>query len=845
MNKRIIASALTGCFALSAGGALAVVPPEVAGTKYEEAVSVLSALNIMNGDENGEYRLDDKIIRSEVTKMAVTAMGLQDTADSAKGSDDFDDVSADHWANGYIHVAVSLGLVEGDGDGNFRPNDEITYREAVAIMVRAAGYEAAAQNKGGYPSGYLTIANDNKMTRGVEGGVNDPISRGNVAILTNNTLETNKMEQTGFGNNIKYEITDKTLLEDNLETIKFTGQITAVSGTSLAGSQSVNDGEVRIDDTVYGAAYPVGTLLGYNVTCYAKKNSNGDRDIILAMPQASKNKTTEISSDLFSKLTTKGSNNAVEYYADENSSKLSTAVISNDAQLIYNNKSAEFDIELLNIADKSAYMTLLDTDNDSEYDIVFITEYKNLVLDYVSSNKAVGKDKSVIRFDEIDYKMYNGFNEVEPSDLKEWDVLAVAESLDKTYTEIYVSRNSFKGKVSAKGDDGYTIDGKLYKVASDCTDSITVGQTAEFCLDISGKIAAIKAASNVSDGYAYLTNAYKNEGGDNVIIKIVDKSGDQAVLTLADKLKLNGSTVTAAAALESLSDDGKAVKQLITYTKNASDKVTELNIAKDMSSTGGADTEHFSLNAKLDKAVYNSSTGKLGSIRISDSTIVFDVSDTNNISITDKSIFENNQTYTGYVYDMSESFTAGVVVLMDAAFKPNANASTAVVKKLATGTNKDDAETDILTALVDGKEVTLYAADDTILVKEDGKKLAAGDLIQYKTDADGNIAGIRVLFDASAKDEEFTESPENDLTVVYGKVTKRFSDSFNVTVDDGEAVNYSINDNTLVYIADTSKSKHSIKAATFDDVTAYDEDENNRVFIRIYDDSVKEIVVVK
>lgn len=845
MNKRIIASTLTCSFVLSAGGAMALVPQEVAGTRYEESVSVLSALNIMNGDENGEYRLDDTIIRSEVTKMAVTAMGLQDTADSAKGSNDFDDVSEDHWANGYIHVATSLGLVEGDGDGNFRPNDKITYREAVAIMVRAAGYETAAQSKGGYPSGYITVASDNKMTRGVEGGVNDPISRGNVAILTNNTLETNKMEQTGYGSNIKYEVTDKTLLEDNLETTKFTGQVTAVSGTALADAQPVNDGQVRIDDTVYGAEYPVGTLLGYNVTCYAKKNSAGERDIILAMPQSGKNKTAEISSDMFSKLTTKGSNNAVEYFTDENSSKTTTAVISKNAQLIYNNKSAEFDTELLNIADKSAYMTLLDTDSDSEYDIVFITEYKNLVLDYVSSNKAVGKDKSIIRFDEEDYKMYSGYNEIEPSELKEWDILSVAESLDGTYKEIYVSRNSFSGKVSAKGNDGYTIDGKLYKVAPGCTDTITVGQTAEFCLDISGKIAAVKAASNVSDGYAYLTNAYRNESGDNVIIKITDKSGKQASLTLADKLKVNGSTVTAEEALESLTEDGKAVKQLITYAVNSSDKVTELNIAKDMSESGAADTEHFSLNVKLDKTVYNASTGKLGNVRVTDSTIVFDVSDSNNISITDKSIFENNQTYTGYVYDMSESYSAGVIVLVDTAFKPNANASTAVVKKIATGTNKDDSETDILTALVDGEEKTLYAADDTILVKEDGKKLEAGDLIQYKTDADGNIAGIRVLLDTSDKNEEFTANPENDLTIVYGKVTKRFNDSFNVTVNDAAAVNYSINDDTIVYIADTSKSKHSIKTASFDDVTAYDEDENNRVFVRIYDDSVKEIVIVK
>ena len=153
MNKKIISSILAAGFAFGSIPAFAQIPQEIKGTRFEEPVSVLSALKIMNGDENGELRLDDTIIRSEVTKMAVTAMGMEKAAESSKGNKDYLAVATDHWANGYINVATSLGLVEGDGDGNFRPNDKITYREAVAIMVRATGYENVAQGKGGYPKG--------------------------------------------------------------------------------------------------------------------------------------------------------------------------------------------------------------------------------------------------------------------------------------------------------------------------------------------------------------------------------------------------------------------------------------------------------------------------------------------------------------------------------------------------------------------------------------------------------------------------------------------------------------------------------------------------------------------
>lgn len=843
MNKRIIAALLSSCFAASAVPALAAIPAEVRGTRFEEAVSVLSSLYIMNGDDTGEYRLDDTIIRSEVAKMAVAAMGLTEVAEASKGSGDYDDVPSSHWANGFIHVATSLGLIEGDGDGKFRPNDKITYREAVTIMVRAAGYAPSAANKGGYPSGYLAVANENKMTKNVLGNSEDAISRGNVAILTYNTLETNKMEQVSFGSGAKYEITDKTLLSDNLETEKLTGQITAVGGTSLSGYDTVTDGRIRINKDDYILSCQASNLLGYNVTAYAKKTASGEREIILAMPLSGKNKTVTISADLFSQLTVKNSKTAVEYYADDNATKTSTAVIASDAQLIYNNKSAELTKELIDIGGKSAYMTLLDTDNSSEYNIVFVTEYENNIVDYVSGDKVALKGGDALRLDDMDYTMYLGFHEIEPSELKEWDVLSVITSLDKKLTEIIVTRNVVSGKVSAIGSDGYKINDTVYKKAAGCTDSITLGQTADFCLDLNGDIAAVKTASTVTDSYAYLTNAYATESGDKVIIKLTDKTGETASLTLADKVKFNGATITDKAVLEKLS--GENNKQLITYSKNGSGVVTEINTANDRSGSETADINKFTLNKILNNTLYQSSTGKLDNVRVTDNTIVFDVSDINSIRISDKSVFENNQTYSGYVYDMSESFEAAVIVLTDTAFKPGSNADIAVVKSIADGRDKDDNEVHILTALTGGKEITIYAVDNETLVKSGGRNLSAGDIIQYKTDSDNKLAGIRVLFDASESNTEFTAEPEADLVTVYGKVTKKFTDSVNITVNGGSAVNYKIPSDINVYSVDTSKSKNSINTASFSDISAYDSDENNRLFIRIYEDEVKELVIVK
>ncbi len=845
MRKQIIATVLSTGFVLSSLSAMAQIPQEIKGTRYEEPVSVLSALNIMNGDENGEYRIDDTIIRSELTKMAVTAMGMEDAAETSKGTVHYDDVSSDHWANGYINVATTLGIIEGDGDGNFRPNDEITYREAVTIMVRAAGYETAAQSKGGYPNGYISVASENKMLSKVEGSANTPITRGNVAILTNNTLETKKMEQTGFGSTPEYSVVDKTLLSDNLKTEKITGQIKAIGAMTLRGVAAVNDDRIMIGDTVYDNSYNAGNLLGYNVTAYAKKDSYNEKSIILAIPASGKNATIEITAELFDELTTKGGNDAVLYYENDSASKSKTVVIASDAQIIYNNRSVEYDRELLDISEKSAYMTMLDVDTDGKIDIVFITEYENFVVDYVTASKITDINNNVIKLEDIEYKLYQGFNEIKVSDIKKWDILSIVKSPTDDYHEIYMTRNTVSGRVSAKGKNGYTINDIEYKTAKNFTETLSIGQRGEFCLDISGKIAAVKNVSTVTNSYAYLTNAYATTGGDSVEIKIVDKNGEKLTLVLSNKVKLNGSTVTDDAVLEALLSDGKANKQLITYTKNSSDNITEINLAADKTETETVDENNFTMNKKLTDAIYSADTAKLGNVRITDDTIVFDVSDASDIRTDNKSIFSDNQKYTGFVYDMTENFDAGVIVLTDTAYKPEIDAAIAVVMDVSTGINSDDEEIDVITMLSEGKELKLNAKDNTTLVKGEGEKLEAGDIIQYKTNGENEVAAIRVLFDIDAKGTEFTSEPERDLETVYGKITKKFSNSINVSVNGGTNINYIAGDGVAVYSVDTSNSKNNITKADFTDLMVFDEDENNRVFIKIVEDTVKEIVIIK
>ena len=850
--KNIVIGILAAAFTMAPLTSFASTLPEgVAGTRFEEPVQILAALGIMVGDDDGAFRLDDNIKRSEVAKMAIHALGLEDIADSRRGESKFPDVPVNHWANGYINLATAQGLIVGDDLGNFRPNDSITYSEAMAIFVRALGYEVMAEDKGAYPEGHVVVAGSIGLTKNVQGATNAPITRGNVAYITNNSLTVGLMEKVGYGNNASYEVTDKTLLKDKLDVTKYQGQINAIPYTSLEGESNLNEGEIRIGETVYETAYNMNNLFGYNVNYYLRSNDDGDV-IILAMPQKDQNSTITINADLFEGITTKAEKKAVEYYEKQDAAKTTVSALEDTAKLIYNGKALELTDENLNINGKSGEMTLLDTDRNGIYDIVFVTEYYNIVVEEVtSSGKIVDKyGAPTIKLGEdedVSYRIVRGLQEIEVKDLKEYDILSVAESKDSELFDIKVSNQTVSGKVTGRDSKGVYIQGKHYKIASNYPEEITMGTEGVFYLDIEGKIAAINDKVVVSDNYGYLIKAYASDETEKATFRIFTKEGKDVTFTANEKIRYNGATGQKAVdVVDNFLQDGKTVKQLVTYTTNSAGNLTAIYTAEDNTETGNAKDGQFTRDYKMDEAVFNEKTNSLGSIRLTDKTHIFDIQDdVADYSIADIKMFEDKQKYNVMVFDITEEFTAKAIVVTNAEFQTNAEAPIAVVDKVTTEINDEDEETERLYAYFNGKKVEILAEDTGILVKGEGAKLENGDIIQYKTNDKGEIVSIRVLFDVDTKATEKNETPVEELEILYGKVTKKFANSINVTVNSGSVRNVVLPSDVVVYTVDTTKTKNQIAVGTTGDIQAFDEDEGNRVFIRIQDEVVKEVVVIK
>ena len=148
-----------------------------------------------------------------------------------------------------------------------------------------------------------------------------------------------------------------------------------------------------------------------------------------------------------------------------------------------------------------------------------------------------------------------------------------------------------------------------------------------------------------------------------------------------------------------------------------------------------------------------------------------------------------------------------------------------------------------------GEKKELLATDKDVLVKpgEGGTsvKLQKGDIIQYKTNAKGEITTFRVLLDISKKATQFEATPTEDLDIVYGKVTAKFASSMNVTVNGGAEKNIAFG-GAKIYILDETKSVNGmVKEGTTGDIQKYDDADASYVFVKSYEDEVKEIIIVK
>lgn len=107
------------------------------GDWYNNAISTLTSMGILDGYPDGTFRPTEPITRSEFTKIAVSFFEFTEGDFTYDGR--FSDVEGTEWYVTFLAAAVEYGLIEGMPDGTFHPLDNITRAEACTIVNRTLG----------------------------------------------------------------------------------------------------------------------------------------------------------------------------------------------------------------------------------------------------------------------------------------------------------------------------------------------------------------------------------------------------------------------------------------------------------------------------------------------------------------------------------------------------------------------------------------------------------------------------------------------------------------------------------------------------------------------------------
>ncbi len=542
--------------------------------KAYEAIEVLAALDILEGKEEGNFDPEANIKRSEFAAVICRTMNAEAAASGSTAN--FTDVAANHWAAGYIGWAAGSGIVNGKGAGIFDPDANVTYQEAVTMIVRAMGFEPLAIKRGGFPTGYMAIANTYGITNGVAmTPANGAATRAGVAQLVYNAFDAPLMDASfiTLSDDDEYQIYDgskyaltgverRTLLSqyndiykvkatvantyrsDAANLIKSNGdmlielklvannaglykfpaaQIAAVFNFTVAQMDGTNSFKALCDDTT------VASLLGYTVNAYITVDENGEIDLLAIVPDMKSIETITFDApktDIQNITVASASASPVPYDVDfsywENDKLKDAKFATADAVEVYVNGVSQG--YLNGFSEATLYdgtyssVTLLGAKGD-KFTKILATKYDYAMVESVDTElMTITTDQGELTLNEDDvreefiYTITKDGAAIELADIAEGDILNIISDDASDFTNAYFADIIVSDEV---------IESSVYQIDGD-TGAYTI-DGAEYLLANGAAVSSLNAGDAglfylTVDGYIYDAELSKGFSGNYAFV---------------------------------------------------------------------------------------------------------------------------------------------------------------------------------------------------------------------------------------------------------------------------------------------------------------------------------------
>lgn len=787
--KKLISILLTIAMIMTCGFGV------VAATDLESAncIETLTALDILKGDEDGNLNLNDNITRAEFTAIVTRLLDVE----SNTKVEEFIDVPTSHWANPVIYTCYNLGIINGYGDGNFGPEDAVTYEQAIKMLVIALGYEPMASQKGGYPTGYLVVANQIGLTKDVV-KVEGAADRMTIAQLAYNALDIPLMSQTGFGTNTEYKIlngdndTTYTTLLTEMDMFKYEGVITATKTIGDCASDieyeisSINGKYLALPVTAYldlAEGISADEYFGISSVLYVREIRSGKYEVVSISQGVDSTVIKLDKKDIFNETLSSGE---LKYYEDSFSTKATTLKLEDNFKVYLNNE-----IGIFSDASDDAEVLVIDNNDNRKYDMIVIKDYTYGIVDSVDTyrDRITLKGYGRLQFDFEDEDVVNTLVDAEGAaitldDFSEGDVIAYIKATDDSWYEVInLGHNVVEGVVTEKGEDGVYIDGSEYELYGN--HSVNINDEGIFYLTKTGKIFDTEISASVSSNYGYILEVGEATGTfeSGYQIKMLTKDGEIKVFDVRDTYEIDSAIATLDDNIKSDAD-----VRLVTYKLDGNKKIKEINSVITSNHSGEYNSNATAINNKL----------------LNDDIVIFnvDVNDIEDAFVTDIDSLVHECEYTVLLgKNIDQEYD--VAVIIEGASKIDFTQDVCVLESITTITYDD----------ADAIKVRFYTGNEDavreIIVPEDVenydeiKNLKAGALFMY--------TGSKVVTDIQwiandfviNSDAETAIEADNDYELVRGTIDvdgiKSTSKGVNVSYNSGEMITIRNSSNAYTY----------------------------------------------
>ncbi len=148
--KKVLALSLVFAMAFTLMAGAAYNDEESIDSSLRDDITLMEALGVFQGDENGNFNPTANVTRAEAAKMIYVLKnnGVDDGAVAFQGVSKFSDVPTGHWAEGYVNYCANLGIMAGwteNGQQVFNPSGNVTGVELTKMLLCLVGYRADIQ----------------------------------------------------------------------------------------------------------------------------------------------------------------------------------------------------------------------------------------------------------------------------------------------------------------------------------------------------------------------------------------------------------------------------------------------------------------------------------------------------------------------------------------------------------------------------------------------------------------------------------------------------------------------------------------------------------------------------